>query len=214
VANVLDCVGDLPAGGDTTVTVSEIVLVQPIPAPDLVLSATIDSTHAYAESDEGNNTRTETTTISGLTCSNCIDLVAAQLVASTEPLATGGSETFTFQVVNVGDTSTATDPLHDTLIEFDYASAISLTPGTPVSSNPAITCTSTPSGSPVNAAVVKCVGNLGPGEGVTITVPITNVIGNLFAVGKADPVGPSDPAGKVAESDEGNNVLQQSVVVQ
>jgi uncharacterized repeat protein (TIGR01451 family) len=55
VANALDCVGDLPAGGDTTVTVSLIVNVQPIPAPDLVLSAEIDSAHAFAESDEGNN---------------------------------------------------------------------------------------------------------------------------------------------------------------
>jgi uncharacterized repeat protein (TIGR01451 family) len=207
VANALDCVGDLPAGGDTTVTVSLIVNVQPIPAPDLVLSAEIDSAHAFAESDEGNNSKTETTTISGLTCSNCIDLVAAQLVPSTDPMSSGGSETFTFQVVNVGDTSTATDPLTDTLIEFDYASEVSLTPGIPVSSNPAITCTATPFGLPVNGASVKCVGNLGPGQGVTITVPITNVVGNLFAVGTAD------PGGKVAESNEGNNVLTQSVVV-
>jgi uncharacterized repeat protein (TIGR01451 family) len=205
VANVLDCVGDLPAGGDTTVTVSEIVLVQPIPAPDLVLSATIDSTHAFAESDEGNNTKTETTTISGLTCTTCIDLVAAQLVASTEPLTGGGSETFTFQVVNVGDTSTATDPLHDTLISFLYASGISLTPGTPVSSNAAITCTNAASGA--NFALVNCVGNLGPGEGVTITVPVSNVHGDLFAIGTAD------PDGKVPESNEGNNQLNQSVVV-
>jgi uncharacterized repeat protein (TIGR01451 family) len=207
VANVLDCVGDLPAGGDTTVTVSMIVIVQPMPAPDLVLSAEIDSTHAFAESDEGNNSKTEITTISGLTCSSCIDLVAAQLVTSAEPLSAGGSETFTFQVVNVGDTSTATNPLTDTLIEFDYAAVVSLTPGIPVSSNPAITCTVAPSGSPVNAAVVKCVGNLGPGQGVTITVPVTNVIGDLFAAGTAD------PGSKVAESNEGNNSLFQSVVV-
>jgi hypothetical protein len=95
----------------------------------------------------------------------------------------------------------------DTLIEFDFASAVSLTPGVPVSSNPAITCTATPFGLPVNGASVKCVGNLGPGQGVTITVPITNVVGNLFAVGTAD------PGGVVAESNEGNNVLTQSVVV-
>jgi large repetitive protein len=208
VANVLDCVGDLPAGGDTTVTVSEIVLVQPIPAPDLVLSATIDSTHAYAETDEGNNTKTETTTISGLTCSNCIDLVAAQLVASTEPLASGGNETFTFQVVNVGDTGTTldpTDPLQP-LIKFEYASGTSLTPGTPVASNLAITCSITTS--TANHATVLCFGNLGAGQGVTITIPITNVVGDLFAVGTAD------PNGKVAESNEGNNQLKQSVVVQ
>jgi hypothetical protein len=122
-------------------------------------------------------------------------------------LSSGGSETFTFQVVNVGDTSTATNPVTDTLIKFEYASVVSLTPGIPVSSNPAITCTATPSGSPVNAAIVKCVGNLGPGEGVTITVPITNVVGDLFAAGTVD------PDGKVAESNEGNNVLTQSVVV-
>jgi len=206
VANALDCVGDLPAGGDTTVTVSLIVIVQPIPAPDLVLTATIDSTHAFAESDEGNNSKTETTTISGLTCSNCIDLVAAQLVPSEDP-SFSGNETFTFQVVNVGDTSTALNPMTDTLIEFDYASGTSLTPGTPVSSNPAVTCTVAPFGLPVNGAAVKCVGNLGPGQGVTITVPITGIVGDLFAVGRAD------PDGKVAESNEGNNVLSESVVV-
>ena len=69
----------------------------------------------------------------------------------------------------------------DTLIEFDYAAGTSLTPGTPVSSNPAVTCTVTPFGSPVNGAAVKCVGNLGPGQGVTITVPITSIVGDLFA---------------------------------
>jgi anaerobic C4-dicarboxylate transporter len=99
------------------------------------------------------------------------------------------------------------NPLTDTLIEFDYAATTSLTPGTPVSSNAAVTCTIAPSGSPVNAAIVKCVGNLGPGEGVTITVPITSIVGDLFAVGIAD------PDGKVAESNEGNNVLSESVVV-
>jgi subtilase family serine protease len=184
-----------------------MVILQPIPAPDLVLTAEIDSTHAFAESDEGNNSKTETTTISGLTCSSCVDLVAAQLVPSTDPLFGGGNETFTFQVVNVGDTSTATNPLTDTLIEFDYAAEVSLTPGIPVSSNPAITCTATPLGLPVNGATVKCVGNLGPGQGVTITVPMTDVVGNLFAIGIAD------PGGKVTESNEGNNVLTQSVVV-
>jgi uncharacterized repeat protein (TIGR01451 family) len=213
VANVLDCVGDLPSGGDTTITVSLIVLVQPIPAPDLVLTATIDPSNAFAESNEGNNSQTETTTISGLTCTNCIDLVAAQLVPSADPLLSGGSETFTFQVVNVGDTSTALDPTKDTLIQFNYAAATSLTPGMPVSSNPAVVCTSTSSGSPVNAASVSCTGNLGPGEGVTITIPITNVIGNLFAVGMADPVSVANPNGKVAESNETNNVLSESVVV-
>jgi hypothetical protein len=205
VANVLDCSGDIPAGGDTTVTVSMLVLVQPIPAPDLVLSATIDSTSLFAESDEGNNSATETTTISGQTCTSCVDLVAAQLVPSEDPLF-GTSETFTFQVVNVGDTSTALNPLTDTLIQFDYASEVSLNPGVPISSNPAIVCTSTSFGSPTNFARVNCTGNLGPGQGLTVTVPMTSVVGNLFAVGHVD------PDGKVGESSETNNVLSQSVV--
>jgi subtilase family serine protease len=207
VAGVLDCVGDLPAGGDTTITVSMIVPVQPIPAPDLVLSATIDSTGAFAESDEGNNTRTETTTISGLTCSGCIDLVAAQLVPSADPILSGGSETFTFQVVNVGDTGTTLNPATDTLIDFFYASATSLTPGVVTTSNAGIVCTTTPSGLPVNAATVQCTGNLAPGQGVTITIPITNVVGDLFALGIVD------PDAKVTESDEGNNQLSESIVV-
>jgi len=207
VAGVLDCVGDLPAGGDTTITVSMIVPVQPIPAPDLVLSAMIDSTFAFAESDEGNNTKTETTTISGLTCSGCIDLVAAQLVPSADPILSGGSETFTFQVVNVGDTGTTLNPATDALIDFFYAAGTSLTPGMVTTSDAGIVCTTTPSGLPVNGATVKCTGNLGPGQGVTIAIPITNVVGDLFALGVAD------PEAKVTESDEGNNQLSESIVV-
>ena len=71
-----DCKGDLPAGGDTTITVTLNVLLG---APDdLVLTATIDPDADFAESDEGNNTQIEATTVSGDTCtvSPCIDLVA------------------------------------------------------------------------------------------------------------------------------------------
>jgi hypothetical protein len=119
-------------------------------------------------------------------------------------LASGGSETFTFRW-STSATRQRRQTRTDTLISSDYASGISLTPGVPVSSNPAITCTNAVTGA--NFATVKCVGNLGPGEGVTITVPVNNVHGDLFAAGTAD------PNFKVSESNEGNNQLTQSVVV-
>src|SRR5262249_35064502 len=107
----IDCVGDLPGGGNTVITLSFIVLQG---APDtLSVTATIDPDLLIAELQEGNNTQTEVTTVApGGTCTvaPCIDLVAAQLFGTPDPVASGGNIEVKFVVVNVGDTPTALDP--------------------------------------------------------------------------------------------------------
>ena len=111
--STLTCTGDFPGGGSSVITVTLAVVLG---APDdLALTATIDPSGAFTESDETNNTKTETTTVSGNTCTSspCIDLVAAQ-IASTPPgpVNSGDSVQYTFAVVNVGDTATAVGKAH------------------------------------------------------------------------------------------------------
>ena len=120
VSNVLTCEGPLPAGGDTTITVTVNVLLGLDPPPDLTLTATIDPVSAalpngaWAEANEGNNTETETTTVSGTTCFNCVDLVTTELTAT--PGVLGSATTFTARVVNVGDQATGLDAATQPLV--------------------------------------------------------------------------------------------------
>ena len=74
---------------------------------DLVLSATVDPENAFGESDETNNAKSETTTVSGDVCTStpCVDLVVAQVLDNPDPVANGGTITYTASVVNVGDTA-------------------------------------------------------------------------------------------------------------
>ena len=80
------------------------------------------------------------------------------------------------------------------------------------STDPAVTCAVASSGS--NFAVVKCKGNLGPAQGVTITVSVPNVsTSEFFAIGEADPVSILFPNGLVIEFSETNNTLVESTVI-
>ena len=205
-SNKVDCVGDLPAGGNTTITVSFITLLSGLP-PSVSLTATIDPANAFAETNEGNNTKTETTTISTTgTCMLCVDLAAAQLIASPEPVASGGSVTVTFQVVNVGDTPTTLNPASDKLLNLLALTDGTLTSATPTSSDPAVTCSVDSSGT--NFAFTSCKGNLGPGQGVTITLTLPKVTGTgLMLFGNAD------PDNLIVEFNEGNNSLTQTVII-
>ena len=68
VSNVVTCVGNLPPGGDTTITVTVTVLLGLVPPADLTLTATIVPTYGgikteTSRSNEGNNTQTEVTTV-------------------------------------------------------------------------------------------------------------------------------------------------------
>src|SRR5262249_24865942 len=138
----LDCVGDLPGGGNTVITVSVIVL-QCAPKP-LSLTATIDRTNAIPELQEGNNTQTEVTTVAPAgtcTASPCIDLVAAQIFGTPDPIDNNGTASFNFVIVNVGDTPTALDPdtSHNEPLAFFDVIGAHLT-STRVTNNANVTC--------------------------------------------------------------------------
>jgi uncharacterized repeat protein (TIGR01451 family) len=207
VSSKVDCVGDLPAGGNTTITVNFIALLSGLP-PSVSLTATIDPANAFAETNEGNNTKTETTTISTTgTCTLCVDLVAAQLVATPEPAASGGPVTVKFQIVNIGDTPTTLNPTSDRLLSLGAVSDGTVASATPTSSNPAITCGV--DGSGTNFLTTSCKGNLSPGEGVTITLTLPSVTGTGLTL-----VGVADPDNLVVEVNESNNKLTQTVIIQ
>src|SRR5262249_51777299 len=115
-SNKVDCVGDLAGGGNTTITVSFTTLLFGLP-PSVTLTAIIDPANPFAETDEGNNTKSQTTSITtNGTCTQCIDLAVSQLLTSPEPVSSGGTVTVQFQVVNIGDSPTTLNPQNDTLL--------------------------------------------------------------------------------------------------
>jgi uncharacterized repeat protein (TIGR01451 family) len=210
----IECKGDLPAGGDTTLTV-EYTVVGGAPQ-DLQLTATIDPANQIPESAEGNNSATEKTTVAGDSCASpspCIDLVAAQLVGTPATYVNNGTVTMSFIIVNTGDAPTTLDPT-DTgqpLAFFDVSGAHSGFTRTVTPSNPAqnITCTTNALSVPGASVLSDCFGNLAPGEGVKITVTFTGVTSNSVSA-----VGTADPAHLVVEFLENNNQLTKTVIKQ
>jgi uncharacterized repeat protein (TIGR01451 family) len=214
VANAIDCTGDLPAGGTTTIAVNLTPTVQP-PA-DLTLTAKIDPGDVLTnETDEGNNEQSETTTVSGTVCVNCVDLVASQLLATPDPANLGGAVVFKFVVVNVGDTPTTLDPNNPAqpLASLDLAAAGLFSYTAFTSSDPTITCTPAPvlPAPLIQHQALTCYGNLGPGKGVILSVTASALAGSSITA-----VGTADPSFLIAEpfpNGENNNQLSQSVVI-
>jgi uncharacterized repeat protein (TIGR01451 family) len=203
VGTLVDCVGDLPAGGNTVITIKLVVVLAP--PGDLVLSAVIDPADAFEETNDGNNTQTETTTVSGSVCTACVDLVSVLLSATPEPAAPSGSITFKYVLVNAGDMPT--DFLSGQKIaHFDFFGGH--TGFTLTSSDPtAVDCTSF--FSDATREFNDCVGNLGAGQGVTLTATISGVAApdiRAFAT--------ADPGNVITEFKEDNNALTETVVVE
>jgi hypothetical protein len=211
-AGIINCQGNMPAGADTTITVTAAVLLGA--ADDLTLTAKIDPANVFEEDDELNNEQSEVTTVSGDTCTSspCIDLVTAQLIATPEPVAAGGSTTFNYTFVNIGDTPTTIVPGHGFLMFADVFGAH--TSFTRVSSNPAaVTCVNDPGMAAGFNILSNCSGELGPGEGVTITITVNGVSGaSITAQGTVDPLNtiPEFIEGNVAP---GNNQLIKTVTI-
>ena len=213
--NAIDCTAaNMPAGGTTTITVN-LTPTAPPPA-DLTLTAKIDVDDVFKnETDEGNNTQSETTTVSGTVCVNCVDLVASQLFATPDPANLGGDVVFKFVVVNVGDTPTTLDPnnVAQPLASLDLAAAGTFRYTSFSSSDPTITCTPAPPNPslPIQLLKLNCYGNLGPAKGVILSVRASTLAGSsITAVGTADPallIPEPSPNG------ENNNQLSQSVVI-
>jgi len=185
------CKGALPGGGDTTITAKYTVTAG---APsDLVMTATVDPDNLIPETIEViNNTKTETTTVFGDACPGtpCIDLVASQLIGVPDPYPNNGAVTMSFTVTNIGDTPTSLDPTvggPDKLLTFDVfgdhtSASVTVSPTV----TDAVKCSV---GTANNTTVqLNCFGNLGAGEGATITVVFNGVTSTTVkGVGKADP---------------------------
>ena len=196
------CKGALPGGGDTTITAKYTVTAG---APsDLVMKATVDPDNDITETIEViNNSKTETTTVFGDACPGtpCIDLVASQLIGVPDPYPNNGSVTMSFTLTNIGDTPTSLDPTvggPDKLLTFDVfgdhsTRTVTVTPTV----TDAVKCTFTANNTTVQ---LTCFGNLGAGEGVTVTVVLNSV---TSAIVKG--VGKGDPDNKVSEFTNGNN---------
>jgi len=215
VTNAIDCTGTLPAGGTTSIAVN--LTATGNPPTDLTLTAKIDPDDVFKnETDEGNNPKSETTTLSGSVCVNCVDLVPSQLLAIPDPASIGGEVLFKFVIVNVGDTATTLDPQDATqkLAHFDLASTGTFKYTEFTSTDPTITCTPAPLALPpvINHQLLDCYGNLGPGKSVVLTVKATTLTaGSLTAIGTVD------PNNKILEPNPGgegnNNEIKQSVVI-
>jgi hypothetical protein len=185
------------------------------------MTATADPGLEITETNEGNNTLTETTTVAGDSCaapSPCIDLVAAQLVGTPETYVNNGTVTMSFILVNVGDTSTTLDPAvpanpvidpKQPLAFFDVSGAHTGATRTVTPTNPASTITCIDFSNTASALQSNCYGNLGPGEGVKITVTFTGVTSNSVSG-----AGTADPLDLVAEFLNSNNFLSKTVIKQ
>jgi uncharacterized repeat protein (TIGR01451 family) len=107
---VVNCTGDLPAGGGST-EITMVVQVTASPTPpdtstSVTITAEVDPDLAIAEDDETNNDASETTTVQLSCVTDCVDLVAGPIVASPSPVLAGEVVTFTIGVGNAGDDDT------------------------------------------------------------------------------------------------------------
>jgi len=216
-AGTLDCTGNMPGGGSTAIAVKFLVNLS---APDsLELSATVDPGNAFTEANESNNTDTETTSVGGAGCHTpfCIDLVAATLDGSPNPVQATHEVTFVFTIANIGATSTSASGGFHAL--FDLFGDVDTTQ-TITSSLGAITCSLNGSTVAGSNMLNDCTGDLGPGEIVTLTLTTTVNSGTtVTARGVADPdnVVPEesdfDPPSGPPFTSFGNNLLFKVVNV-
>jgi uncharacterized repeat protein (TIGR01451 family) len=163
--DTVTCTGSLLSGQSTNVTLTFQILAGT--PTSHTLEVKVDPTNAIVESSELNNDDTEVTTVTGSLCTNCVDLVAGGILDTPDPVAPGGSLTLVATVSNAGDISTAVlgaDQavvwvILDSRVTFDSASATG-----------GFDCTDFLF---FGIQVVQCVGDLGPGQGVAVTVNVT-----------------------------------------
>ena len=172
VSGVVNCVGDLPGGGNTVITLDFIVHLTA--TENLTVSATIDPDDVFVEANPNNNTASEVTTVSGTGCTGtpfCVDLATVQPTGSPDPVAPGGQATYGVTVVNTGAISTADNQVNGSveLVFFDLFGDVSNVTPTATSG---WTCSVV---SHVAGAhlLSNCTGELGPGQSVTFSVTVT-----------------------------------------
>jgi uncharacterized repeat protein (TIGR01451 family) len=174
VSGVVDCVGNLPGGGNTVITMDFVVHLTA--TDNLNLSAAIDPTDAFTESNETNNTASEVTTVSGTGCTGtpfCVDLAAVQPAGSPDPVAPGNQATYSVRVINAGAISTADNQVSTSpeTVWFDlFGDVNNVTP----TATAGWSCNVIDHvGGTSGHLLSDCTGELGPGQSVTFTVTVT-----------------------------------------
>jgi len=122
----------------------------------------------------------------------------------------------------VGDTATALNPASQPLVQLLISAQTgSFSVGTLTLSDPAFAplCTITttplvpgPNVPPFTEISVVCKGNLGPAQGLTLTIPVTSVTGDMLAYVYADPSDLINVLSTPQEFTEINNILVVTVI--
>jgi uncharacterized repeat protein (TIGR01451 family) len=163
--DTVTCTGSLLPGQATNVSlVFQILAGTPT---SHTLSVKVDPTNTIVESSEANNDDTEVTTVTGSLCTSCVDLVAGGILDTPDPVAPGGAMTLIATVSNAGDTSTAVLGADQAVVWVIPDSRMTI--GT-FSATGGFDCTQT---SFFGIDLIECVGDLGPGQGVAVTVNVT-----------------------------------------
>jgi uncharacterized repeat protein (TIGR01451 family) len=204
-----DCIGDFGASGSptgsTTIT-SQMTVDTSSPPAQLAVTVTADPDGAITESDETNNTKTETTTVSTTVCSGapCVDLLAT--ATGMPVVSSGGVAVYTAVVTNVGAAAVPDSPAWSIDLEFIGAGVM-----LPVSAPAGVTCVPfglgyrcTSTGGGADAM------DLAPGASVSFTVSVNVVAppgGNgIFQV-------TADSTNVVPEVTDANNLAQFATAV-
>lgn len=166
VTDTVTCTGSLLSGQSTNVSITFQVLAGT--PTSHTLSVSVDPTNTIVESSEANNDDTELTTVTGSLCTSCVDLVAGGILDTPDPVAPGGSITRIATMSNAGDTSTAVLGA-DSAVIWVMLDGAAETLGT-YSATSGFSCTDSII---FGLIVVECVGDLGPGQGVALTVNST-----------------------------------------
>ena len=200
--STLTCSGILGGGDSTTITVDLAVIAG---APqELTAVAIADPTDKFNEANEGNNSMSATTTVVDFLCEpGCIDTVMALALGTPNPVQEGATETFTVQVVNVGDTTTEGNGSNNVTVDILVLNSFV---GIPSITEPAgWDC----SGSIPAIGFFTCAGNLGPGDNPASSGETFEVTATAGAAGGTIDVSAfvtlSSPDALFPDSNPGNN---------
>jgi uncharacterized repeat protein (TIGR01451 family) len=166
----IDCTGNLPAGGTTTVTLVTHVTASAPPDTSVTVTGMVDPDLAIAEDDETNNQKSQITTVSASCATGCVDLVASPVIGSPDPVNAGDIVTFIIGVGNAGSNATTGD--FDIALKLDGAAFTfdggfqTAQPSDDYSATAGFDCTY------LLGDTVTCTGDLDGGEGVLIILKV------------------------------------------
>ena len=122
--NTVNCNGDLDAGHTTTITVQ--LLITAAAPSSLSSTLTADPSGTITEMDETNNAKSAVTTVAAAPCTSCVDLVQGSIIDTPDPVANGGTLSYSFAVGNAGDL-TATGVILNATVDTTKLNPLSIT---------------------------------------------------------------------------------------